>query len=90
MKPVTKGERGRVSLSGASTYTFSSHTDLLWFRGKMLSFFSPCIKNVWGIYYLLDPQYIFQAIGLLPVTSRGKDQLQETIRFKQGKNPVPL
>lgn len=90
MKPVTEGERGRISLSGSSTYACSSHNDLFWFQGKLLSFFSPCVKNVWGIYYLLDPRYIFQTTGILPVTSRGKNQLQETIRFKVGTILCPL
>lgn len=90
MKPVTEGERGRISLSGSSTYSFSSHTDLLWYQGKLLSFFSPSIKNVWGIYYLLDSRYIFQTTGLTPVTSKGKNKLQETTRFKGGKILCPL
>lgn len=89
-EPSEEGVRGRISLSGSSTYACSTHNDLLWFQGKLLSFFSPCIKNVWGICYLLDPRYIFQTTGILLVTSRGKNQFQETIRFKVGTILCPL
>lgn len=89
MKPVTEGKRERISLPGCGTYGCSSHTDI-YFQGNLLSTFFPCIKNVWGLYYQLDPRHVLQTTEFLPVTSRDKNELQETNRFKGGTILCPL